>query len=320
MTKEDHLFTLVKKQKPGTDLMGKLIFLLKANLDHTIDQYSKIPTEWPNLMESDVGYEPFSYTDSNFPSVLIEIQRIVDLKCYQRVIQYCLPMIKRYSALPIVIIIDINSTTQDILEMVGKEDLEVPFAASLPCTGWANCFYLINGGTIRTYLDSSPIEPTVALAHFFIKQKLSLISMERRDDPTIQLLFKYAKAIFNDDIAEYNSVLSAFDTTCNQFHQQLIKVRQTLTEDVRSTQSRKRTSQVLDYDVLFVDDMRKKHSSSQEPPGTSSSSSATSSTTSLPTSFTNFDSLLVVQHKTFRWSFVDLWREHSGDTMDCNLS
>ncbi|KAI7851192.1 hypothetical protein BDC45DRAFT_445937 [Circinella umbellata] len=136
-------------------------------------------------MKSDVAYKPFLYNDGNLPPVLIEIQHTVDLKFYQQVIQYCLQMIKRYPVLPIVVIISINSTMQDILEMVGKEDLEVPFAASLPCAGWADCFYLLNGGIICTYLDCNPIEPTVALAHFFIEQKLSLISMERREDPTI---------------------------------------------------------------------------------------------------------------------------------------
>ncbi|KAG2218117.1 hypothetical protein INT45_002367 [Circinella minor] len=218
---------------------------------HAVDKYKNISTEWPNLMKSDVVYEPFSYSDRNLPPVLIEIQHTVDLKFYQPVIQYCLQMIKRYPVLPIVAIIGINNTTRDILEMVGKEDLEVPFAASLPCTSWANCFYLINGGTIRTCLDSSPVEPTVALPHFFLSNK------------------NY----------HYNRVLDAFGTTCSQFYQELIKARQTLTED--------------------------------EPSGSSSSSSATSPTTSLPLSFTNFDSLPVVQRKTFKWLFVDLWKKNT---------
>ncbi|KAI7849066.1 hypothetical protein BDC45DRAFT_540378 [Circinella umbellata] len=171
---------LIVAQRPGTDLMSKLI-LLKPEVTnliiekfvesfvrpHAVDKYKGILTEWPNLMKSDVMYEPFSYND---------------------LIQYCLQMIKRYPVLPIIVVIGINSTTQDILEMVGKEDPEVLFSASLPCTGWANCFYLLNGGTIRTYLDCNPIEPTVALAHFFIEQELSLISMERHEDPTIQML------------------------------------------------------------------------------------------------------------------------------------
>ncbi|KAI7851191.1 hypothetical protein BDC45DRAFT_572280 [Circinella umbellata] len=121
-------------------------------------------------------------------------------------------------------------------------------------------------GTIRTYLDSNPIEPTVALAHFFIEQKLFMISMERCDDSTVPLFFKYAK-----------------DTL------QLIKARETLTEHVRNIQSRKRTAQVLDDGILFVNEMCKNHSLSQEPSGSPSPSSATSSTTSLPSSFTNFD-------------------------------
>ncbi|KAG2218118.1 hypothetical protein INT45_002368 [Circinella minor] len=277
---------------------------------HAVDKYKGIPTEWPNLMKSDVVYEPFSYSDRNLALVLIEIKHTVYLKLYQRVIQYCLQMIKRYPVFPIVVIIGINSTTHDILKTVEKDDPEFPLVlnslavASTSITSGISAQkprqkvyevkdlsgtvlstkHQVNGGTIRTYLDSSPIEPTVALAHFFIKQKLSLISMDQRDDRTIQLLLKYAKDIFNDDIADYNSVFDAFKTTCNQFHQQLIKARQTLTEDVRNTQSRKHTAQVLDGGILFVNEMRKKHSSSQEPPGTSSSSSATSSTTSLPTS------------------------------------
>ena len=349
---KDYLFALDEKRKPSMDLMSKLI-LLKAEITNLIikkfigmfahhlgicnilliycinrepfvgpnavDKYKGIPTEWPNLMKSDVVYEPFSYKNRCLPPVLIEIQHTVDLKCYQRVIQYCLQMIKRYPVLPIVIIIGITNTTQDILEMVVKEDPEVPFAARLPCAGWAQSFYLINAGTIRTHLDTKPLEPTVAIAHFFIEQKLSLISMKRRDDATIQLLFKYAKDIFNGDIGNFNSILDAFDTTCNQFHRQLIKAKQTLTEDINHTKSRKRTAQVLEDGILFVNKMRKKHSLSQEPSATSSSSSTTSSTISSTTSSTDFDSLPVVQHKSSSWLFVDVWRKHTGDEMDWEL-
>ncbi|KAI7849065.1 hypothetical protein BDC45DRAFT_411280, partial [Circinella umbellata] len=100
---------------------------------------------------------------------------------------------------------------------------------------------------------------------------------------------------------------------------QLIKAKETLTEDVRNIQSRKRTAQLLDDGILFVNAMCKNRSLSQEPSGSPSSSSATSSTTSLPSSFTNFDSLPAVQHKTLIWLYVDLWRKHSGNTMDWDL-
>ncbi|KAI9270339.1 hypothetical protein BDA99DRAFT_534448 [Phascolomyces articulosus] len=139
--------------------------------------------------------------------------------------------------------------------------------------------------------------------------------MDRRDDPKIQLLFKYVKDIFNGDIGKLDNILHAFDTVSNQFHRQLIKAKQTLAEDINNKESRKRTAQVFEDGVLFVNEMRKKHSLSPGPSTALSSSSTTSSTASS----TNFDLLPIVQHKSSSWSFVDLWIKHSDDGMDWEL-
>ncbi|KAI9259469.1 hypothetical protein BDA99DRAFT_560901 [Phascolomyces articulosus] len=222
------------KRKSGTDLKSKLI-LLKAEITNLIiKKFIGTPTEWPNLMKSDVVYEPFAHKDRHLPPILIEIQHTVDL----------------------------HSTTQDILEIAVKEDPEVPFAARTPCAGWAQLFYL-----------------------------LSLISMERRGDPTIQLLFKYTKhIIFNGDIGKHDNILDAFDTVSNQFHRQLIKAKRTLAEDINNKESRKRTAQVLEDGILFVNEMRKKHSLSSD----SSTALSSSSTISFTASSTNSDLLPIV--------------------------
>lgn len=273
-------------------------------------------------MKSDVMYEPFSHKDRNLPPILVGVQRTVDLKFYRRVNQYCLQMFTQSSILPIVITISINNTTQDGLDMIVKEDPDVHFAARLPSPGWAKSFYLINAGTIRAHLNTRPLEPIIAMSHFFIKQKTSLISMELRNDATIQLLLKYAKDIFNDDIGKYDNIVDALNTTCSQSLQQLLKAKETLDEDIKNTSSRKRTAQALDDGILFVNEMCKKHclllesSASSAPSSPSSSSSSTASST---TSSTDFDSPPMIQHTSSNWAFIDLWRNSAGDRMDWGL-
>ncbi|KAG2211042.1 hypothetical protein INT45_006478, partial [Circinella minor] len=100
----------------------------------------------------------------------------------------------------------------------------MPFSEeALPCPGWARSFSLINTGTINSHLDTQPLAPLVAIAHFFIEQKTSLISMTRRDDPTIQKLFFYDKEIFGNNIQKYKT----FNQSCTQMKQQLSKAQRT---------------------------------------------------------------------------------------------
>ncbi|KAI9266171.1 hypothetical protein EDC94DRAFT_603027, partial [Helicostylum pulchrum] len=114
--------------------------------------------------------------------MLVEIQHTVDLKFYLRISKYY------------------------VLNLMERNNPDVMFASQLPSTCWAKSFHLLNAGTIRPYL-AEPLDPLVAVAHFLIEQKQPLISMELGENTTIQMLFRFTKEIFGDDIGKYDNIV-----------------------------------------------------------------------------------------------------------------
>ncbi|KAI9259948.1 hypothetical protein EDC94DRAFT_611294 [Helicostylum pulchrum] len=154
--------------------------------------------------------------------MLVEIQHTVDLKFYLRINEYCLQMLKSYPVPPIVVVIAINTTTQNILNLMEITNPDVMFASRLPSTCWAKPFHLLNAGTIRPY-PAEPLDPLVAVAHFLIEQKQALISMELREDTTIQMLFRFAKEIFGGDIGKYDNIVNTLQYVCTSLGSNYLK-------------------------------------------------------------------------------------------------
>ncbi|KAG1448618.1 hypothetical protein G6F46_011302 [Rhizopus delemar] len=272
-----------------------------------------LPTEWANLMKSDVVYAPISHRDRDLPPILVEIQHTMNMKFYLRVNEYCLQILKEYPVAPIVVVVCINSTTQDIIDMETNQNLEFPFAVQLPCPGWAKSFHLFNGGSIHAYLNTQPLHPLVAVAHFLIEQKLSLISMQHRQDPIIQQLFGLAKDSFGTDIEEYENLLVVLQQVCNQTNSQFSKANKRLLEDVEDPDSRKRTAKCLDDGILYVNEICRKHHITAEPLNPSLNSSSVGSSSS---STSSRDFLPAPEHKNLNWAFIDSVRKHLKDKMD----
>lgn len=53
--------------------------------EHAKDKYMAVPTEWTNLMKSDVVYVPISHRDRDLPPILVEIQHTMNMKFHLRV-------------------------------------------------------------------------------------------------------------------------------------------------------------------------------------------------------------------------------------------
>lgn len=223
------------------------------------EKYIAVTTEWPNLMKSDVLYASSNIKNNSLPPILVEIQHTVNLQFYRRVNEYCLQIIKEYHIPPIVVAICINETTQNILDMESNKNLDIPYALQIPCSGWAKSFNLLNAGSIHPYLEDQPLDPIVAISHFFIEQKLSLISMEFKDDPNIQLLLALAKDILENDIREHGNPLVAINQVCKQTSYQFIKAKKRSIEDVEEPNCRKRMIRRLDDGIVYVIKMCEKH-------------------------------------------------------------
>ncbi|KAI8091603.1 hypothetical protein BDF21DRAFT_449020 [Thamnidium elegans] len=173
------------------------------------DQYVAIPTEWIDFTRSDVAYEPVNCSN-DLPRILIEIQNKADMSFYQRLIDYSRSVFRQHktSTLPIVMAIVINSTTRDLLETEISGSC-IPFAKQLSSIGWASSCLFFSAETIAPYLNETPLNPLLALVHYLIEQKTSLINFTQCNDPTLIFLYTKMKSVLGDHIHNNESSIHA---------------------------------------------------------------------------------------------------------------
>jgi hypothetical protein len=191
--------------------------------------YAARPTEWPNFTKSDVLYVADSSANNetnDLPPILIQVQYTANMSFFKRLIDYSLSVGKQYHAEPIVIAIATHNTTKNLLDLAAQSDI-IPFLKTLPCYGWAKNCYLMNANSINGCINENVLDPLVALGHFLIKQKQSLSEMERKDDETIQLLYKIAGDIFGDAYAIEESAAEKIEDVCSQTYDVISMAKQT---------------------------------------------------------------------------------------------
>lgn len=221
---------------------------------------------------------------------------------YRRLIKYSLSVREQYSVLPIVIAICVHYTSNELLEMSSVSD-RISFMKELPSHGWAKSCLLINKESILNFEDETPLEPVVALAHFFVEQQTSLLHIKRHDDATVQLLYSIAKRIFEGELAADKDKDDALEEVCTESYNQLTMAKRLLAEDVSDDAARKRTIDCLDDGIKFINDFKKKHKIS---PYSSAANEPTAS------------SIARIQKINPDWQFVDSYREEKGKDMDWN--
>lgn len=129
----------------------------------------------------------------------------------------------------------------------------------LPSLGWAKSCLLINKESILNFENETPLEPLVALAHFFVEQQPSLLRIKRYDDVTVQLLYSTAKRIFEGETTADKDKDDALEEVCAESYNQLNIAKRLLAEDVSDDTARERTIDCLDSGIKFINDFKKKH-------------------------------------------------------------
>lgn len=99
------------------------------------------------------------------------------------------------------------------------EATQYSFVKQLQCKYWAERCFIIDRDTIEEDSRRPSLHPLLAIGIFFCNQKLSLISMEHKDDITIQTLYKIAKEQMEKESVEKPITSALLDVvirqTCN---------------------------------------------------------------------------------------------------------
>jgi hypothetical protein len=282
-----------------------------------VNQYLPHPTEWPDAKRSGVLYAAENV--NIFPPLLVEVQNIADDKFLHRVVQYCEEANKQYDAVPLVLIIVINKTKDDIMRKTTK-GARLPFLFKLPSFPWAKKCFILNSDSIRDHLISTPLPPLVALGAFFTAQKPSILNHDQQHDPIIQQLYNISKHVF-ENVATHKTVVNDLLYLCDNSQskfQEGIKVL----EDLPDTNMKKRAIDCLNDGLEIIKFYRIKYMASQSP-SPSLSLSRGPSPISLPTPSPPLasPSLLPIPStsplsqtlSSGNWKFVDDYMQSIGD-------
>lgn len=197
--------------------------------EDAIDHYISSPCEWIDGRHADVLYTPVTSPTDAFPPVIIEIQNVVDKPFIRRLIKYCGHIFDKYQVEPIALTICINTARREITKKLTETD-KAPFIKRLPSDEWAQAHYFINETTIASSLQT-PLLPMVALAYVLTKQQVSLLSLEHRNDPTVQILYSIMKETLDHEVHNEETTVNVLLNVCNNNRDQFKRILEALEKD-----------------------------------------------------------------------------------------
>ncbi|KAI8138011.1 hypothetical protein BJV82DRAFT_674143 [Fennellomyces sp. T-0311] len=103
------------------------------------------------------------------------------------------------------------------------------------------------------------LHPLVALDHFLVEQKTSIIDMAIKDDPTIKALYEIAKRVFEDETALDDTRQDAIDAICDKAISRFNRAISLLDEGVSNSETRKRISKCFTNGLDIMEALLTKH-------------------------------------------------------------
>lgn len=197
--------------------------------EDAIDHYISSPCEWIDGRHADVLYTPVTSPTDAFPPVIIEIQNVVDKPFIRRLIKYCGHIFDKYQVEPIALTICINTARREITKKLTETD-KAPFIKRLPSDEWAQAHYFINETIIASSLQT-PLLPMVAFAYVLTKQQVSLLGLEHRNDPTVQMLYSIMKETLDHEVHNEETTVNILLNVCNNNSNQFKRILEALETD-----------------------------------------------------------------------------------------
>ncbi|CDH49397.1 predicted protein [Lichtheimia corymbifera JMRC:FSU:9682] len=103
---------------------------------------------------------------------------------------------------------------------------------------------------------------------FAKNKRLCILTIAKKDDPTIKLLYEIAKRVFQDEATEEDARQDAIITVCNKAKSQFNKATSLLEEDVSDPRARKPTMNCFTDRLQLMDSLRIKYTPTPASPST----------------------------------------------------
>ncbi|KAI8646326.1 hypothetical protein BD408DRAFT_360107 [Parasitella parasitica] len=224
------LFTLPSDSRLGSDIMSTImlkderlmdIILKDVVGDHASSaSYTLGRCERANKAVSNVLYLP---TNPDLPPVLVEIQNKVNEDFIAQAIKYCISLKEEYGVQPIMLIFSIKGFANEGLRS-RLINFKNSYFDEVSCDFWAQKCQIISPNSIENHLLHTPLNPLVALEHFLSLQKQIILSLDKKQDPTIQLIYLVAKEKFEDECQVEEENLEVIKDLCFKARQQFQKI------------------------------------------------------------------------------------------------
>ncbi|KAI7893235.1 uncharacterized protein EV154DRAFT_402855, partial [Mucor mucedo] len=146
------------------------------------------------------------------PPVIVEIQNTVDKTFIRRIMKYCGHIIDKYNVEPIALAICVH----EVRKTISDRFLETPkadFLKRLPSEWWAKEHLFMSKATISDFLNT-PLSEMVALVYVLTEQEGSLLSLEHRDDLTVQMLYVIYKVALEHEIRDEERTVEVLLNFC----------------------------------------------------------------------------------------------------------
>lgn len=193
------------------------------------DKYFSASCEWIDGRHADILYIPKNSPTEALPPVVVEIQNTVDKTFIRRIIKYCGHVVDKYHVEPIALTICINEVRKSVSDLL----LETPkahYLKKLPSDCWAQEHLFMSKETISDFLNT-PLLEMVALGYVLTKQEVSLLSLEYRNDSTVQMLYNISRVALEHEIRDEERTVEVLLNVCENNQDQYKRIIEAIEED-----------------------------------------------------------------------------------------
>ncbi|KAG1285867.1 hypothetical protein G6F62_007926 [Rhizopus arrhizus] len=229
----------------------------------TGDAYSVCANEQHDGRRADMIYFPLKEFARDLAPVIVEIQNKVNHAFVARAIRYCLNIFDDVKALPVLVVISIDGfSSKKFRDLAFDKSDGNPFYTH-PCQSWTKQVQVYIVDSITKHIDSSPIDPMIALAYIFILQEKNIVMLDEYNDPTIQDIYKTALNVFSFDKDTTNDLTRRTESFCDAMASQFPKILKY--EKDYSEKSIKRLRQYAEDGIDFARQFKRRQLYTESP-------------------------------------------------------